>query len=170
MKKLVVAGLALLFLSGTSSGQHQTLTIGQQAPDITAPMPDGTLLSLSSLKGKLVVIDFWASWCAPCLQEQPELKALYEGPLRPFVQKGLVDMLGVSLDKSRENWTKAIRRFGIPWPQVSDLRFWKSQPARDYGLEELPFNVIVDKNGRILALNLHGRQLEAFLLQQLSSY
>ena len=167
MKKLL-AFLIVLTIAGAAQGQESL--IGKPAPDIAAPTPAGTALSLSSLKGKVVLIDFWASWCAPCLQEQPVLKALYRQHLREFVRNGSFEILGVSLDKNRENWVRAIDRLGTPWPQVSDLKFWKSPIAKTYGLEGLPFNVIVSPGGEVIAVDLHGDALRDFLLQQLRSH
>lgn len=148
--------------------QQPVLKIGQPAPEITMPAPDGTIISLSSLKGKLVLVDFWATWCAPCVKEQPELKVLY----RKYAGSGKdrrFEILGVSLDRKKEDWEKGIQKFKIDWLQVSDLKFWRSQAAKDYNIEELPFNVLVNEQGNIAAINLHGRELENFIRKHLNT-
>ncbi|GAA4800000.1 hypothetical protein GCM10023231_30950 [Olivibacter ginsenosidimutans] len=149
--------------------QNNPLKIGQSAPEISLPKPDGTSFALSALKGKLVLIDFWATWCAPCVKEQPELKRLYDNH-KHQVDAGKFEILGVSLDKKKENWQKGIDRFNINWIQVSDLMFWKSLVAKDYAIEELPFNVLIDEQGEIIAINLHGKELEDFIGDYLSKH
>lgn len=161
MKKIFLF-LLILFLFQHLSAQEVVLKKGEPAPEIALPTPDGQIITLSSLKGKLVLIDFWASWCPPCVKEQPVLKALYEKQSKN-VKAGKLEILGVSIDKTKENWEKAIKRFKISWPQVSDLKFWKSPVTSDYGIEDLPFNVIVDEQGIVIAINLHDKELEDFI-------
>ena len=161
MKKVFLFFLIILFTENLFA-QNNEIKAGNPAPEIALPAPDGQIITLSSLKGKLVLIDFWASWCPPCVKEQPELKALYEKQSKN-VKAGKFEILGLSIDKNKENWEKAIKRFKIPWPQVSDLKFWKSPVTSDYGIEDLPFNVIVDEQGIIVAINLHGKKLEDFI-------
>ncbi|WP_223607839.1 TlpA disulfide reductase family protein [Chryseobacterium sp. OSA05B] len=153
---------SVLILTGYTAAQQTKIEIGHQAPEITLSKPDGSSFSLSSLKGKVVLIDFWATWCAPCVGEQPELKTLYN-TFSDQVKGQQFEILGVSLDKNKESWQKAIDRFVINWIQVSDLKFWKSPVAKAYNIEELPFNVIIDGEGKIIAKNLHGKELEEFL-------
>jgi len=160
MRRIVCFFLTTLFASHLFA-QNTPLEIGQPAPEISLPQPDGIPFSLSSLQGKLVLIDFWATWCAPCVEEQPELKVLYDKYQK--ANPGKFEIVGVSLDKSKENWVKAIDRFKIDWMQVSDLMFWKSPVAKDYGIEELPFNVLMDEQGTIIAINLHGKELADFI-------
>ncbi len=156
-----------MLFSGYLFAQNSTLKVGENAPEIALPKVDGTAFSLSSLKGRIVLIDFWATWCAPCVKEQPELKALYE-KYANSVKNGKFEILGVSLDKSKENWQKTIERFKIDWLQVSDLKFWKSPVAKDYGIEGLPFNVLIDEQGKIIAINLHGKELEELVHKYLN--
>lgn len=132
------------------------VAIGQSAPDFTLNTPEGTPLSLSSLKGKVVLIDFWASWCGPCRRENPNVVKMYN-ELHP---KG-VEVLGVSLDDNKEKWLKAIKDDGLVWNHVSDLKGWSSSAAKLYGVNGIPATVIVDKNGIIVAKNLRGEELKA---------
>lgn len=157
--------LFLVFLSVSVDAQ-KAIEIGKKAPEITMTKADGTAFSLSTLKGKIVLIDFWATWCAPCVEEQPELKALYD-TYSDKVKNNQFEILGISLDRNKESWQKAIDRFGINWIQVSDLKFWKSPVAKLYEVDELPFNIIIDGQGTILAKNLHGKDLEDFLKKSL---
>jgi len=161
-------GFTIIFLivfSGFIAAQNK-IEIGKKAPEIIMTKADGTSFSLSTLKGKLVLIDFWATWCAPCVEEQPQLKAMYE-TYSEQVKNNQFEILGVSLDKNKESWQKAIDRFNINWIQISDLKFWKSPVAKLYEVDELPFNVIIDVEGTILAKNLHGKELEEFIKKSL---
>ncbi|WP_336961885.1 TlpA disulfide reductase family protein [Chryseobacterium contaminans] len=158
--------LFLILFSGFTFAQNK-IEVGKKAPEITMSKPDGTSISLSSLKGKLVLIDFWATWCAPCVEEQPELKKLYD-TYSEQVKANKFEILGVSLDKNKESWQKAIERFTINWIQVSDLKFWKSPVAKTYEIDGLPFNVIINGEGVIIAKNLHEKELEEFLRKNLS--
>ncbi|WP_278353141.1 TlpA family protein disulfide reductase [Chryseobacterium gleum] len=157
--------LFLVFLSVSVDAQ-KAIEIGKKAPEITMTKADGTAFSFSTLKGKIVLIDFWATWCAPCVEEQPELKALYD-TYSDKVKNNQFEILGISLDRNKESWQKAIDRFGISWIQISDLKFWKSPVAKLYEVDELPFNIIIDGQGTILAKNLHGKDLEEFLKKSL---
>ncbi len=132
--------------------------IGAPAPDFTLPAPDGTPLRLSDLRGKFVLVDFWASWCGPCRRENPNVVRLYER----FHDKGF-EILGVSLDKRREPWLQAIEKDRLTWKHVSDLKGWENEAARLYGVRSIPHTVLLDPEGRILARNLRGPALEAKL-------
>ena len=129
--------------------------IGQFAPEISLPSPDGKEIALSSLKGKLVLIDFWASWCGPCRKEMPNVVKIYS----KFKNKGF-EIYGVSLDQDKEKWMEAITKDGINWPQVSDLKYWDNVAARIYNVQGIPYTVLIDKNGKIIAKNLRGQELE----------
>jgi peroxiredoxin len=128
--------------------------IGSLAPDFTLPDTSGSKISLSSLRGKLVLIDFWAAWCGPCMKEMPNVKKLYTD----FKGKGF-EILGVSLDKTRAAWTKAISSNNLSWIQVSDVKFWQSIVVPLYNVSAIPYTVLLDKEGKIIAKNLRGEAL-----------
>jgi len=130
-------------------------TEGQVAPEINLPSPDGNNIALSSLKGKVVLVDFWASWCGPCRKEMPNVVKAYA----KFKNKGF-EIYGVSLDQEKERWVEAIKKDGITWPQVSDLKQWDCEPAKQYGVTGIPYTVLLDKEGKIIAKNLRGDELE----------
>lgn len=162
MKNLLVFLILLLPLA-TTQAQNTSLSIGDTAPEIQAQTLDGKPFQLSSLKGKIVLLDFWASWCAPCIEEQPELVKLYQTRYQDAIERGNFQIVGFSLDNKKENWQKVVDRFQIPWPQVSDLKFWKSPIVKNYGISELPYNLILDKEGNIVAVNIHGDELKNYL-------
>jgi peroxiredoxin len=130
-------------------------TQGQEAPEINLPSPDGTNIALSSLKGKIVLVDFWASWCGPCRKEMPNVVKAYA----KFKDKGF-EIYGVSLDQDKDRWVEAIKKDGITWPQVSDLKQWDCEPAKQYGVTGIPATFLLDKEGKIIAKNLRGDDLE----------
>jgi thiol-disulfide isomerase/thioredoxin len=132
-----------------------SVAVGKEAPEIKLPTPEGKELSLSSFRGKLVLIDFWASWCGPCRKEMPNVVKVY----KKYHDKGF-EIYGVSLDQEMNRWVEAIKTDGITWPQVSDLKYWNSEVVRTYGFDGIPFTVLVDKDGKILAKGLRGVELE----------
>jgi peroxiredoxin len=134
---------------------NKLLEIGEVAPDIDLPQTDGVNLKLSSLKGKIVLIDFWASWCGPCMRDMPDVKRIYDR----FKAKGF-EIYGVSLDRDRNSWTYAINSQGLAWKHVSDLKYWSCAPAKVYKVSGIPYTVLVGKDGKILAKNLRGEELE----------
>ncbi len=130
--------------------------IGTTAPDIALPNPDGDTIRLSSLRGKYVLVDFWAAWCRPCRAESPNLVKAYE----KYHDKGFT-IYSISLDNNRQQWVNAIKQDGIGlWYHVSDLRGWRSSAAQEYGVSAIPANFLLDPEGKIIAKNLRGEQLQ----------
>lgn len=137
---------------------EKQLAIGAVAPEINLKQPDGTTKALSSLRGKVVLVDFWASWCGPCRRENPFNRTLY----RRFKDKGF-EIFGVSLDEDANRWKNAIAADSLTWYHVSDLGGWKSAPAKQYRVSSIPATYLLDKEGRIIAKGLRGEQLQAKL-------
>lgn len=166
MKRIYSIGLCIALFTSVQA-QDRPLKPGDIAPRISLLSPEGEQVNLSDMQGKLVLIDFWATWCAPCVDEQAELGKLYDKH-QSSVRAGKFEIFGVSLDKDKSKWVQGLKEYGIRWPQGSDLKFWRSPVAKDYRIEELPFNVIVDEDGKIAAINLHGASLATFISQRLS--
>lgn len=128
--------------------------IGAVAPDFILQDTSGNNISLSSFLGKYVLIDFWAAWCGPCRKEMPNMVKLYAD----FKGKNF-EILGISLDKTRDKWVSAIKSEHMTWPQASDLKFWQSEVAAIYGVKAIPYTILLDKEGKIIAKNLRGEEL-----------
>jgi peroxiredoxin len=131
------------------------LGIGKPAPNIAMNQPNGKMAQLSDLKGKVVLIDFWASWCKPCRMENPNVVKLY----KKYKNKGF-EIFGVSLDKSKQAWENAINADNLTWTHVSDLQLWNNAAAQLYGVSSIPATFLIDAEGNILAKNLRGIALE----------
>ncbi len=131
------------------------IDIGSEAEDFSAPTPDGKMLSLKESLGEITIIDFWASWCKPCRIENPNVVRLYN----KYHGKGL-NIIGVSLDKKQDAWTKAISEDNLEWNHVSNLKFWQEPIAKAYGVRSIPATFILDKEGNVIAKNLRGQALE----------
>ena len=132
------------------------LAPGMEAPEIAMSDPEGVTRRLSDLRGKVVLIDFWASWCSPCRRENPNVVKLYN----KYKDQGF-EIFSVSLDKDGNAWRKAIKDDGLAWPNhVSDLKQWQSAAGRTYGIMSIPATVLVDREGKIIARNLRGAELE----------
>jgi peroxiredoxin len=129
--------------------------MGAKAPEIALPSPKGDTIRLSSFKGKYVLLDFWASWCKPCRDENPNLVNLY----KKYKWKGF-EIFQVSLDKSKDAWVNAIRTDGLWWKHASDLKFWQTPMVSLYNFESIPTNFLIDKEGIIIAKNLRGESLQ----------
>ena len=142
----------------------EVTSIGEIAPNFEGPSPSGEILSLSNLKGKVTIIEFWASWCKPCRIENPNLVRLY----KEMHSKGL-EIVGVSLDRNRSSWLRAIDDDGLIWSHVSNLKFWQDPIAKLYNIRAIPASFIIDKEGRIIQKNLRGPQLAAKISELLSN-
>lgn len=137
--------------------QLKAVAVGQKAPDFTLNDPDGNPISLSSKLGgqtKLLLVDFWAAWCGPCRQENPNVVKVW----KEYNKKGF-DVFGVSLDRSKEDWLKAIKDDNLTWTHVSDLKYWDCAPAKLYAVNAIPSNFLLDGNGVIVGHNLRGEAL-----------
>ncbi|MGB3798158.1 MAG: thioredoxin-like domain-containing protein, partial [Lewinella sp.] len=140
----------------------KTFIIGAQAPSFTAETPSGDSINLESLRGQVVLLDFWASWCGPCRRENPNVVRMYN----KFKDRGF-EILGVSLDDKQDRWEQAITADKLEWLHVSDLKGWRSAYGRLYGVTSIPQTVLLDRDGHILARNLRGADLERKLAEVL---
>ncbi|QSE96693.1 TlpA disulfide reductase family protein [Fulvivirga lutea] len=152
-KELPNSEVAIQFIEEVEASKQ--LAIGMVAPEIALPNPEGEVVPLSSLRGKYVLVDFWAKWCGPCRKENPNVVRMYN----KYNDQGF-EVYGVSLDRKKEDWLQAIEQDGLHWTQVSDLKYWNSEAAKTYNIKAIPFALLLDPEGRIIGKNLRGRALE----------
>jgi peroxiredoxin len=147
--------------SGQAEVATQASGTGAVAPEIALPTPEGDTIALSSTRGSIVLLDFWAAWCAPCRQENPNLVKAYN----LYNKKGF-QIYQVSLDKTKENWVQGIQDDHLEkWIHVSDVKYWNSMVVPLYKIESIPANFLLDRDGRIIASNLRGEMLQIKLAE-----
>ncbi len=156
--KAVHPNLKMTKVMEAKVNRFKKIAMGVTTPAIVLPDTSGNTLSLMDLKGKYTLIDFWASWCTPCLLQIPDLKEAYA----EFQSKGF-EILGVSVDSKGKRWKNSIVKYDMTWPQISDLKGWGAAAAADYNVTFIPFNVLIDEEGKIIAKNLHSKALKAKL-------
>ncbi|MAQ76820.1 MAG: hypothetical protein CL613_10890 [Aquimarina sp.] len=147
--------LEMLVNNAIALSQQKKIDVGDKAENFSAPTPTGRELSLNEARGKVTIIDFWASWCKPCRMENPNVVKVYN----KYHEKGL-NIIGVSLDKKKEAWLKAIQDDNLQWSHVSNLQFWQEPIAQAYGVRSIPATFILDEDGNVIAKNLRGPALE----------
>lgn len=166
MKRKLTITIILSILSLNIFSQE--LKVGDKAPEIVQSLVNGEEFHLSDLKGQMVLIDFWASWCKPCRKENPHIVEIYHKYKDESFKNGEgFTVLSVSLDAKKEMWEKAVIDDRLEWPyHVSDLKGWRNSAARIYGIQSIPSNFLIDGDGIIIAINLRGDDLDSALKKQ----
>ncbi len=157
--------LLLFALFGFSTSPNQPTETKQQAPEISLQNPEGQQIKLSELRGNIVLIDFWASWCGPCRRKHPELTGIYNKfKSKKFKNGAHFEIFSVSLDRNKRAWKAAIAKDHLTWSShVSDLKGWNSSAAKAYGVQSIPSNVLINAKGEIIAKNVFGEDLAKIL-------
>lgn len=150
-------------MKASQNAPKKALAVGDLAPDFTAPSLDGKTVNLKQSLGKVTLVDFWASWCGPCREENPNVVALYND-----LHKNGLNIIGVSLDEDKEDWKKAVAKDKLSWTHVSNLKKWSDPIALDYGISEIPSTFLLDAQGKIVAKDLRGDELKAKVKELLS--